>query len=96
MIHGINFDERNDPETVKHLRADIVNTIKRAVNYEGSEVQKDFEEYRGASSGDSEEGGSGESKSPAQNAPEKKAPVENATPKQGFDEPEINFDDDSL
>ena len=98
LIHGINFDERNDPETVKHLRADIVNTIKRAVNYEGSEVQKDFEEYRGASSGDSEEGGSGgdESKSPAQNAPEKKTPVEKAAPKQEVVEPELDFSDDNL
>ena len=83
---------------MKHLRADIVNTIKRAVNYEGSEVQKDFEEYRGASSGDSEEGGSGgdESKSPAQNAPEKKTPVEKAAPKQEVVEPELDFSDDNL
>ena len=94
LIHGINFDERNDPETVKHLRSDIVNTIKRAVNYEGSEVQKDFEEHRGASSGDSEEGVSGSEDKPAdKNVPENKAPVENTTPKQEVVEPELDFDD---
>ena len=41
-IHGINFDAPNDMETVKHLRTEIVNTIKRAVNFEGSIIQKEL------------------------------------------------------
>jgi hypothetical protein len=43
-IHGINFNEPNDIETVKHLRTEIVNTIKRAVNFEGSIIQKELKE----------------------------------------------------
>ena len=44
FIHGINFHEANDPETVKALNSRIVNTMKRAVDFEGSVIQKELRE----------------------------------------------------
>lgn len=42
----LQFFQPNDPEGVKELRAHIVNTAKKALNYEGSLFQKEVDEYR--------------------------------------------------
>lgn len=43
----IQFNKENDPEAIKELRAHVVNTIKKASNYEGSAIQKQIESVRG-------------------------------------------------
>lgn len=43
----IQFNKENDPIAIKELRAHVVNTMKRASNYEGSVVKKQIEEVRG-------------------------------------------------
>lgn len=43
----IQFNKENDEAAVKELRAHVVNTIKRASNYEGSAIQKQIESIRG-------------------------------------------------
>jgi hypothetical protein len=42
----IQFNKENPEAAVKELRAHVVNTIKRAKNYEGSIIQKQIEELR--------------------------------------------------
>lgn len=45
-LYGINFFPRsgaNNPDAVKQLRANIKSHIKRAINYEGSVIQKELE-----------------------------------------------------
>lgn len=44
----IQFNKENPEEAIKELRAHVVNTIKRAKNYEGSIIQKQIEEIRGS------------------------------------------------
>lgn len=43
----IQFNKENDLEAIKELRAHVVNTIKKASNYEGSAIQKQIESVRG-------------------------------------------------
>ena len=45
----IQFNKQNDDVAIKELRAHVVNTIKRASNYEGSVIQKQIESLRGGS-----------------------------------------------
>lgn len=40
LLLGINVNGENDPEQVKQLRKSIKNSIRRANNYEGSDIQK--------------------------------------------------------
>lgn len=42
ILHGVNLYGNNDPEAVKQLRVAVKNTIKRANNYEGSDLQRAF------------------------------------------------------
>ena len=42
------FNKENPETAIKELRAHVVNTIKRAKNYEGSVIQKQIEEVRGS------------------------------------------------
>lgn len=42
------FNKENPESAIKELRAHVVNTIKRAKNYEGSVIQKQIEEVRGS------------------------------------------------
>jgi hypothetical protein len=44
----IQFNKENPEAAIKELRAHVVNTIKRAKNYEGSVIQKQIEEVRGS------------------------------------------------
>tara|TARA_Y100000114_G_C11764120_1_gene332334 strand:+ start:29349 stop:30353 length:1005 start_codon:yes stop_codon:yes gene_type:complete len=46
----IQFNKENPEDAVKELRAHVVNTIKKASNYEGSVIQKQIESLRGGSS----------------------------------------------
>jgi len=42
------FNKENPETAIKELRAHIVNTVKRAKNYEGSVIKKQIEEVRGS------------------------------------------------
>jgi len=53
---GISFQGGNDPEMLKQLNAPTKNTIKRALNYEGSAIQKELESLEGGNT--SNQGGS--------------------------------------
>lgn len=91
-IHGINFDTPNDEETVKHLRSEIVNTIKRASNFKGSVIEKELEEYRSQSntetSSEQKDTNIKDEDKPSQN--ESQAAVDTSS------EPVIEFDEDSI
>lgn len=39
ILHGVNLYGENDPDAVKQLRLSVRNTIKRANNYEGSDIK---------------------------------------------------------
>ena len=39
-IHGVNFDGENNPDMLKMVRKVVKDTIKRALNFEGSAIQK--------------------------------------------------------
>ena len=43
----IQFNKENEADAVKDLRAHVVNTIKRASNYEGSVIKSQIESIRG-------------------------------------------------
>lgn len=49
------FNKENPETAIKELRAHVVNTIKRAKNYEGSVIQKQIEEVRGSYSSESKD-----------------------------------------
>lgn len=83
-LHLINVWGENDPELVKQMRVSIKNTIKKANNYEGSDIQKLFE-------------ASGESTSakPTEDKPKLNKPVRSA-PKAAV-KPDVDEDlEDSL
>ena len=42
----VQFNKPNDPESLKHLRKHVVNTIKSAHNYEGSPIQAQLEQVK--------------------------------------------------
>ena len=42
----IHFDADNSEESIKEIRAHVVNTIKRATNYEGSKIKAQIEQWR--------------------------------------------------
>jgi hypothetical protein len=44
----IQFNQKNDPEDLKQIRNHVINTMKRAQNWEGSAVQKQLEEVKGS------------------------------------------------
>lgn len=44
LLYGINVDDVNSPDAIKQLRVSFKNTIKRAVNYNGSVIQGEFGE----------------------------------------------------
>lgn len=44
----IQFNQKNDPEDLKQIRNHVINTMKRAQNWEGSAVQKQLEEAKGS------------------------------------------------
>lgn len=52
----IQFNVENSPEALKELRKHVINTMKRATNYEGSVIQSQLEEVRPHSVSDKAEG----------------------------------------
>lgn len=61
----LQFNVENEEQAVKELRSHVVNTIKRASNYQGSVIQKQIESLRGAGGsvgGVGSSGGSGSEK----------------------------------
>jgi hypothetical protein len=87
----IQFNKENPEDGIKELRSYIVNTMKRATNYEGSQIQKDIEKHRS-------QGGSGSSQkgsSPSQGGSPSGGSKDDSTPSQessGGDDD--GFDDD--
>lgn len=69
----IQFNKENDPAAVKELRAHVVNTMKRASNYEGSVIKGQIEEIRGNFSKDKP-------------VKEEKAAQDNSVPEPDYDE----------
>lgn len=51
----IQFNKESPEAAIKELRAHVVNTVKRAKNYEGSVIQKQIEEIRGSYSKEAKE-----------------------------------------
>lgn len=92
-IHGINFDKPNDPDTVKNLRVEVVNTIKRAVNYEGSIIQKEIEEYRVYNKDNDQQTPPTEQPVAKVDTPAQKVTTQKETVVDEFVEPELDFDD---
>ena len=77
----IQFDDENDEEMLKQLRVSVVNTIKRAKNYEGSVIQKQLESVR-------QDSGKAASQKEKPSATNKPAPAKQEEPD--------DFDDESL
>ncbi|MNQ78430.1 hypothetical protein D3C85_933390 [compost metagenome] len=40
LLFGVNFKGEQDPAVLKNLRQSVINTMKQAVNFEGSDIQK--------------------------------------------------------
>ena len=72
----VQFNSENSAEAIKELRAHVVNTIKRASNYQGSKIQAQIEEYRGGA-----KGGSAQASKPTERPATRSAPVDD-----GFDD----------
>lgn len=94
---GISFQGGNDPEMLKQLNAPTKNTIKRALNYEGSAIQKELEALEGGNT--SNQGGSegNVDKTPSQAAQsvtetQTTPKVEASTDFEDFDD-DFSFDD---
>lgn len=75
----VQFNRENDPSVLKELRSHVVNTMKRASNYEGSLVKSQIESVRGVSGG-------------SQNNNSNKGTQERASQNEASDAP---WDDDS-
>lgn len=96
-MFGISFQGGNDPEMLKQLNAPTKETIKRAINYEGSAIQKELEALEGAKAANQGVSTTTADKAPS-NAPEKPteavttAKVEASTDFDDFDD-DFSFDD---
>lgn len=95
-IAGVNMSVENDLETVKNLPYHVKNTIKRALDFEGSvlqsEMNKIVEEFKQSQSSKSDGVGSSGSdgNEPAQSKP---TPVK-STPAPSYGVDDMTFDDD--
>jgi hypothetical protein len=91
----IQFNQDNDPEALKELRAHVKNTIKRAANYEGSKIQAQLEAlYK--SNGNDSDGSDASDDSKQEEAPKPTAKPKaepKATKPKKEEKPEIVFDD---
>lgn len=79
-IYGVNFRGEQNPEVVKQLRQSVVNTMKQAENFDGSDVQKAL-----VAAGKVKEGGD------TQQAPQEQANTA-AKPQANKTEPKPDFD----
>lgn len=82
----IQFTADNDLQAVREIRSHVINTIKRASNYEGSKLQAQIDTVKGVRP----------AKAPAENAEQADKPKAKAKPKaKPMPEPDFdNFDDD--
>jgi hypothetical protein len=73
----VQFTEENPADAIKELRAHVVNTIKRATNYNGSKIQAQIEALRGQAKPNENGKAEGEAPKPkkAKVAPKAKEPV---------------------
>lgn len=93
----IQFNKPNEPEALKNLRNHVINTIKCAKNFDGSQIQKELAELYGddyQESGDSSEDEPQKEEKPAK--PAKKDKATKVEPKKAQEAPpEDDGDDDS-
>lgn len=66
----VQFNQSNTEEAIKEIRNHVLNTIKRAKNYEGSVIQKQIESIRGVKTED--QGDAAEAETPVSEAPKTK------------------------
>lgn len=78
--YGVNFKGVQDPKVLKQLRQSVINTMKLAQNFEGSDIQKALEALS-----------NGKVDSPKQEPP-KQEDKPKAAPKAKKEEPSPNFD----
>lgn len=87
-MYIVNFKGQQDLEVLKHLRASVINTMKQAVDFEGSDVQKALIEIGKIKAGDTT--GAPQQAQPAK--PEAQASKPQAEPQPSIDF--NSFDDD--
>lgn len=85
------FNKENPEAAIKELRAHVVNTIKRAKNYEGSVIQKQIEEIRGSYSNETKSESKREQEVSKQEPAKPKAKAKPVGAAIDFDEYEIPF-----
>lgn len=86
----VQFNKKNDEEALKELRWHVVNTMKRANNWENSLIKKQIESLKGDQQ---EQDTHQDDSAPEQEEkPTKKAPAKKAEPEPNFDD----LDDDLL
>lgn len=72
----VQFNQQNTPEALKELRSHVINTIKRAKNFEGSSIQKQLEESRPFSKEEKEQATPEAPKATTRKTSKPKPPVE--------------------
>ena len=92
LIHGVNFNQPNDPAMLNQVRFNAKNTMKLATDWDTSVIKKEIEQAKvdWKANKDAEEGSSGKSDSTGAK-PEAKT---NSTPSKKVIETGIDFDDD--
>lgn len=86
------FNKENPENAIKELRAHVVNTIKRAKNYEGSVIQKQIEDIRGSYNSEAKSESKPDYKVVSDQDGQEVVPVKKKAPK--VVEPVDTFDDD--
>ena len=83
-LHTFEFDVENSPETIKQMRVSVLNTVKKATNYQGNTVQQQIEGASGASNA-----GTAANTAQSEDTPQgaaQKAPVDAPMASQDFEE----------
>lgn len=87
-IYGVNFKGEQDPEVLKHLRQSVINTMKLAQNFEGSDLAKALAE-RGGNQADTSDKDESESEAKVEDKPKKK--VAKQVAEDDLDDSELPF-----
>jgi hypothetical protein len=86
----VEFYEKNEEESVKQLRNHVVNTIKRASNYEGSVIEGEILEWKTFTKAPAEKAEGKAEEAPSEAAAENMTKVKHKTTTEDFDD----YDDD--
>ncbi len=87
-IYGVNFKGEQNPEILKQLRQSVINTMKQAENFEGSDVQKALIEAGKITVGEQQQAPQEQAKQ--EEKPQAKVVAKKAEPAPDYD----SFDDD--